>query len=269
MVTLAGIIEIADSLFPFKDAEQWDNCGLQIGDLSRVVQGIAFGLDPTPQTVAFAAERSCELLITHHPVLIEPVRSISCETLAGRTLLAAARSRVDIVALHTSFDAAHGGLNDWIAARLGLTEVFIPVPATCARMGTLLETMPALTLAEKVAADLGTAPPRVICSGNAMVEHVFCASGSGMGYLAIARQYGADAMVTGDVRYHSAREALELGMPVIDGGHFGLERHAPAVMAGRFRVEFTKMGLDVTCFACDVEADPYAVTYASQGGRLS
>lgn len=265
-VPLARIIEITDGLFPFKGAEPWDNCGIQIGDPTRMVQAIAFSLDPTPQTVTFAAERSCELLITHHPVLIEPIRFISSETLPGRTLLAAARSQVDIVAVHTNFDSAQGGLNDWIAERLGLENVFIPVPATCARMGKLVEAMPALMLAEKVAADLGTAPPRVICSGSPLVKSVFCASGSGMGYLAVARQYGADAMVTGDVRYHSAREALELGMPVIDGGHFGLEKHAPAVMSDRFRAEFIRMGLDITCLPCDVEADPYIVTFASQGG---
>ncbi len=76
---LAGIVEIADRLFPFDMAEKWDNCGIQVGDPGRNVRSIAFSLDPTPQTVRFAADHSCQLLVTHHPVLLEPVRTITTE----------------------------------------------------------------------------------------------------------------------------------------------------------------------------------------------
>lgn len=266
--SLAQIMEVADHLYPFEQAESWDNCGIQIGDRARIVTAIAFSLDATPQTIAFAADHRCELLITHHPVLIEPVRSVCYETLAGRTLMAAARSRVDIASLHTNFDAAQGGLNDWIAARLGLEDVFVPAPASCARMGNLAEALTVSTLARRVAADLGTNPPRIVGSRDVPVRSVFCASGSGMGYLDTALRYAADVMVTGDARYHSAREALELGMPVIDAGHFGLERHAGTVMADRFREEFMKMKIDIACLPCQAEADPYVETFGNQGGPI-
>ena len=225
-VSLAQIMEIADRLYPFEQAESWDNCGIQIGDPGRIVTAIAFSLDATPQTVAFASENRCELLITHHPVLIEPVRSVRFETLAGRTLVAAARCGVDIASLHTNFDAARGGLNDWIAARLGLEDVFVPNPAACARMGNLAEAMALKALARRVAESFGTSPPRIISTDDRLVKRVFCASGSGMGYLDTALRHSADVMVTGDARYHSAREALELGMPVIDAGHFGFEKNS-------------------------------------------
>jgi len=263
---VARILEIADSLFPFERAEPWDNCGLQIGEMDRLVTSVAFSLDPTPQTVAFAEGHSCQLLVVHHPLIMEPLKSVSSQTLAGRTLLAAARAHVDILALHTNFDAAPDGLNDWIAARLGLDGVFVPVPAACARMGKLPEAMAVSALTEKVARDLETARPRVVCDGDRPVKNVFCASGSGMGYLAVALGYRADVMITGDVRYHAALEAREMNMPVIDAGHFGLEQHAGTILANAFRNEFAKLKLDIACLACDIETDPYRDTSGSQGG---
>jgi dinuclear metal center YbgI/SA1388 family protein len=270
---LSQIVEIADRLFPFEVAEPWDNCGIQIGDPERVVSSIAFSLDPTPQTVRFAAELSCELLITHHPVIVEPLRAISAQELVGRTLVEAARSRVDILALHTNFDAADGGLNDNLASALGLKEVFTPWPARCARMGKLPAAMWLFALAEKIAHDLEITSLRVVAQADHMVEQVFCASGSGMAYFSAALHRGADVIVTGDVRYHAAREAIEMGLPVIDAGHFGLEKVAVGLLMSCFQQEFARMGLEIPCHPCDLETEPFSylttgVTTGKEDNRL-
>lgn len=78
-----------------------------------------------------------------------------------------------------------------------------------------------------------------------------------MGYLREALTYRADVMVTGDVRYHAAREALEMGMPVIDAGHFGTERKAVALMTEVFAGEFRKIDVDVACYQCESEREPF------------
>ncbi|MFH1113274.1 MAG: Nif3-like dinuclear metal center hexameric protein [Pseudomonadota bacterium] len=254
---LSQIVELADRLFPFEQSETWDNCGIQIGDPDRPVSSIAFSLDATPQTVEFAAEHSCELLVTHHPVLVEPVRAVVPDGLAGRTLLAAARRGVDILSLHTNLDAARGGLNDKLAEALGLRDITIPFSAACARLGSLDAPMTLFRFAEKVALDLDVVRPRIVSSDNCPVQRVFCASGSGMGYLREALNCRADVMVTGDVRYHAAREALEMGMPVIDAGHFGTERKAPELMAGLFAREFRKRNIEIACHQCASEDGPF------------
>jgi GTP cyclohydrolase I len=258
---LAGIVEIADRLFPFDMAEKWDNCGIQIGDPRRTVHSIAFSLDPTPQTVRFAADHSCQLLITHHPVLLEPVRIITTATLPGRTLLDAAGLGVDILSLHTNLDAAPGGLNDRLAAKLGLNSISIPLPAACARVGTLAQATEVFALARKWATDLEIPHLRVISKVDKLVRKVFCASGSGMSYLPEALRYEADVMVTGDVRYHAAREALELGIPVIDAGHYGLEIMAVELLMNAFKGEFLRMNIHMDLFACDAESEPFVEIY--------
>jgi dinuclear metal center YbgI/SA1388 family protein len=258
-IALARIVEIADRLFPFDQAESWDNSGLQIGDPRNTINAIAFSLDPTPLTIRFAADNSCGLLITHHPLFPEPLRSITSETLTGRTVLDSARLGVAVLSLHTNLDAANGGLNDHLATSLGLAGISVPEPARCARIGDLAQSTGLWDFARRVADVFQTPNVRVIARDDAHVRKVFLASGSGMSYLPEALCFGADVMVTGDVRYHAAREAVEMGMPVIDAGHFGLEKAAVGLLHRKFQEEFLLLDLQVSCVPCTVEAEPYQV----------
>jgi dinuclear metal center YbgI/SA1388 family protein len=254
---LSDIVDIANRLFPFDIAEPWDNCGIQIGDPTRRVNSIAFSLDATPQTVKFASASSCELLVTHHPVLLEPFRNIVADSLFGRTLLDAARMGVDILSLHTNLDAAAGGLNDQLTDKLGLENVTTSVSAQCARVGRLPVATTVFGLARKIAKDLEISHVRVISEKDTDVRTLFLAAGSGMGYLGEALRQHADVMVTGDVRYHAAREALEMGMPVIDAGHYGLEKCAVELLSAAFEAEFARLGLAITCINCRSEKEPF------------
>jgi dinuclear metal center YbgI/SA1388 family protein len=254
---LSDIVEIANRLFPFDAAEPWDNCGIQIGDPKCEVTSIAFSLDPTPQTVRFAAAASCELLVTHHPVALEPFRNVVADSLFGRTLLAAARMGVSIVSLHTNLDAAAGGLNDQLADKLHLTDVTTSESMRCARVGRLPAATTVLALARNIAKDLEIPHVRVISEVDAPVRTIFCAAGSGMSYLGQALRQSVDVLVTGDVRYHSAREALEMGMPVIDAGHFGLEKGAADLLKTAFETEFSRLDLTISCINCGLEKEPF------------
>jgi putative NIF3 family GTP cyclohydrolase 1 type 2 len=82
-----------------------------------------------------------------------------------------------------------------------------------------------------------------------------------MGYLREALEYRADVMITGDVKYHAAREAMELGMPVIDAGHYGLEKLAINLMVESFQAQFASLGMEVTCLPCDLEKEPFLHIY--------
>jgi len=256
-VPLSRVVEIADSLFPFDTAESWDNCGIQVGDPHRPVRATAFSLDATPRTIDSAARHACDLLITHHPLIFEPLRCITADQFVGRTILHAIRLGVDILSLHTNLDAAPGGLNDDLVARLGLEQVTVPLPARCARIGELPSAMTVSAFARKAAEDLGLEQVRIISDQDRHVRRIFCACGSGMSYLREALSYAADLILTGDVRYHAAREALEMGIPVVDGSHYGLERHAPGLLEGSFRAAFQSLGLDIACVRCDVEYEPF------------
>lgn len=178
----------------------------------------------------------------------------------------AARMGVDILSLHTNLDAADGGLNDDLAGRIGLREVMTPQSAPCARVGLLHHPLPVSELAGKIAAELGISHVRIVSKDDREVRRVFCASGSGMGYFQEAIRQRADVIVTGDVRYHGAREAMEMGIPVIDPGHYGLERSAVSLLASAFRKEWEKLGLDIQCIECNSEKEPFTALSQSSGG---
>ncbi len=258
-VPLSRIVKMADELFPFSLAEPWDNSGLQIGDPERLVQRLAVSLDATPHTIAFAAGMQCQLLITHHPVMIEPVSRIVKGDFVGRIVMAAASSGVDVLALHTNLDAAPGGLNDVLADMLGLEGAVTPESAPCARLGRLPEPLTLKELADKVCNDLQVDRVTIVDrpDRNHEVQSVFCVSGSGMSYLREALAQHADVIVTGDVRYHAAVEALEMGIAVIDAGHYGMEKHAVELLCSSFERTFAQRGCTVEVFPCNSETSPF------------
>jgi len=253
---LSQLVKIADKLYPFELAEPWDNVGIQIGDPDRNVERIAFSLDASISTLDFAARNRCGLLIAHHPVLLDPVKTLVTTHYQTRILVHAARLGIDILSLHTNFDAASGGLNDHLAHRMDLRDVQVPVDARCARIGMLRVPVHLEDLAHSLSATFDTSEIRVIGSTGGPVERVFCVSGSGMGYLPQAVSAGAHVMVTGDVRYHGALEAMAEGMPVIDCGHFPLEKGAPQIMAAAFSAALDEMGTEIQCIPCGEERDP-------------
>lgn len=262
-IPLSDVLAIADALFPFEHAQEWDNCGLQIGDPDRIIGRVAFSLDASLQTVQFAADASCGLLVTHHPLLLEPLRALTTDQYAARVILCAARKGVDIMSLHTNLDAAPGGLNDLLARRIGIEDAVVPQDATCARFGSLSEPVELTALARQVAAELRLHGVRVVRGHRDSVQRVFCASGSGMSYLGEAARQNADVMITGDIRYHGAREAQERGISLIDAGHFGTEQAAIGLLANTFRNEFSRRGHQIQCIECHLETDPFETPYES------
>ncbi len=262
-VLLSKIIEVADGLFPFSYAEPWDNCGLQIGDPGQFIQKLAVSLDPTPGTLSYAIDRGCQLLVTHHPVLLHPVSRIVEDEYVGRVVRAAIRGGVNVLSLHTNLDAAPGGLNDLLATRLGLNEVIKPERAPCARLGRLPEPLTVDELAVTVQDNLLVDRVAVVSAKTARVRSVFCASGSGMSYLGQALHLKADVMITGDVKYHAAMEALGMGMAVIDPGHYGLEKYAVGLLSTSLQKQFEQRNWKIEVFPCDSEYDPFLTAMGS------
>lgn len=119
-VRIADIMTHLESLAPLKLAEEWDNCGLQVGDRNRLVRRIMVALDPLPEVVQEACDNKIDLLITHHPLLIRPLKQIDLDSDIGGIVSRCVAHRLAIYAAHTNLDASLGGLNDHLADLLHL-----------------------------------------------------------------------------------------------------------------------------------------------------
>lgn len=127
------------------------------------------------------------------------------------------------------------------------------------RIGLLAEEVTLAQLAKQVQAALGATGLRYGGDPKATVHRVAVCGGSGADLWPLARRKGADVLVTGDVRYHAARDMLAAGMSFIDAGHFATERVVLPVLRDRLSRELAEAGLDIEVEVSRVEGEPWRV----------
>jgi len=122
-MTVKDIQRIIETWAPKEIAWNKDNIGLQAGSSDAVVRTILVCLDVTEDTIGEAVERRADLIISHHPLLFQPLRSIDLHTFSGRCIAQLLRSRINLFSAHTNLDFARGGTSFVLAERLGLINV--------------------------------------------------------------------------------------------------------------------------------------------------
>ena len=221
--TVTDICLFMNELAPVKYAESWDNPGLLLGHLAQHVHKIMVALDLSPEVAEQAIEQECDIIITHHPYYFSLPKTLAVTDTKMEVLYELIKHDIALYAAHTNLDAAKGGVNDVLAARLGLDEVTEIPRKDCpeqglARIGVLDEPMALKDFAAKVRDDLG-AEHLTYAGGDEPVYKVAVVGGSGADFMEDALAAGADTLVTGDLKYHVAQKALNLGLNVVDGTH--------------------------------------------------
>lgn len=123
LVTCLDIMRAMENWAPARLAEAWDNIGLLVGSPDRPVRRVLVALDITPELVDMAAARSVDLIVAHHPIIFKPVSELRTDTPIGSLLAALLQNHIAVFAAHTNLDAAVGGVNDILAAKLGLDNI--------------------------------------------------------------------------------------------------------------------------------------------------
>ena len=277
--TLSDIIQILDNLAPPSLAEEWDNCGLQLGDPSWPVTKIWVALDPTLQVVEAACDQKVDLLITHHPLIFKPLKAIEFHTPLGAVLNLATRQNLAIFAAHTNLDSAAGGLNDILARRIGLKDLKPLVAGKeikryqydnyplisrehspgIGRVGYLGTAMELKSLARMIKKDMGLKRIKFAGDPHLKIMKAAVCTGSGSSLLANFFASGAQAYISGDMRYHDARDVEAANLGVIDIGHFSSECFVAEELATRLGTIFVESGIEVAVEACDIEKEPFEV----------
>ena len=125
---ISQIIETLEDFAPLVLQENFDNSGLQVGDISQKVKGILLCLDVTEDVLEEAIELDCNLIISHHPLLFKPLKRLAGKTYIERCVINACKNDLVIYAAHTNLDNAFGGLNFYLAEKLGLQNLRILSP---------------------------------------------------------------------------------------------------------------------------------------------
>ena len=245
MTTVADILNFVETLAPRNMKMDWDNVGLLCGSKATPVTKVLVALDPFEHVCAEAAEWGAELIVTHHPMIFRPLSNITDETSVGRGLMTLIRSGISAVNAHTNLDQAPGGVNDELAKRLALVNVQVLNPCGTTESGEswgLLRAgevpeQPLDAFLNRVKTLLGCEGLRYV-NGGKPVRKVCVGGGSCADGMHEALAAGCDTFVTADVKYNQFRDAYDLGLNLIDAGHFHTENPVVAVLAEKLADAF-------------------------------
>lgn len=220
---LSDFVVHMERIAPPELALGFDNVGLLLGTDRTEIKKVLVALDCTVETAKEAVEYGADLLLTHHPLFFEPVRRILPDTEATAAAYILLRNGIAMYAAHTNLDAAEGGVNDVLAETLCIGDVAPLPPENLGRIGTLERETSLEVFAEFVSNVLNTTV-RIAGERESMVRKVALIGGAGGGDVAAAKEAGADAFVTGEIKHHQAIEAKRIGLAVIEAGHYETEQ---------------------------------------------
>jgi len=238
MATVSDIASFLEEQVPSSLKEDYDNVGLLCGFPEREVSRVLVVLDVTLEAIREAAALEAELIVSHHPLIFAPLRMITDDTAEGRRIIALLHSGISAVCLHTNLDRLEGGVNTALVRSLGgEDEEYLPEIGCVCR---LPEGQPLAQFLELTRIALSAEDMRYYDAGR-QVENLAVCGGSGGDILYTAARRGCDTVLTGEIRHHQWIDGAELGLNLIEAGHFATENVVTAVLADLLRRRYPEL----------------------------
>lgn len=257
MTTCKEIYTSLNEFAPVETQEGFDNAGFLFGDIHTEVRRALLALDVTSGVIAEAEEKKAQLIISHHPLIFGSCRNVLAEDPTGKKLLALAKKDLCVISMHTNLDKAEGGVNDVLIRLLGIDDPESPDPEDedfvsaasekdgaselslrsglsgnsaalrvpgdpFMRAGFLPAALPLDDYLKFVKSRLNANGLRYYDAGRPVYK-IACTGGAGGSGLRTAFDFGCDTYITADLKYSAFLEAKELGINLIDAGHFCTE----------------------------------------------
>lgn len=253
MATVADILKYMETIAPRNMKMDWDNVGLLCGSKTTEVSKILVALDPFEHVCREAADWGAELIVTHHPIIFQAMKAITDDTSIGRSILQLCRHGIAAINAHTNLDQAPGGVNDVLARTLGLQDVEVinasGVDAEGNEWGLLrcgqVQEQTLQDFLQNVKDQLGCKGLRYVDGGSPVCK-VAVGGGSCASGMLDALDAGCDTFVTADVKYNQFWDAQDLGLNLIDAGHFHTENPVVAVLAAKLQAAFPEIQVKIS-----------------------
>jgi len=280
-ITVRDLFSIIDDIAPFSIAEDWDNCGLQAGDMSWPVRTVLVALDVSMDVMNHAAASHADLVVCHHPLMLRTPKSIDFSIMPGSAIFLAAQKKISIISAHTNLDKVQGGLNDLFASIIGVKNLRLLVSQdqyvgnvqsnqnisydTCGngigRTGELERVFSLRDLARYIKEIFQLATIRIAGDPDLLVTQVALCTGSGGSLIGDFFRSGAHVYITGDIKYHEAREIEQAGLGLIDVGHFASERIAVGLLCEKLKNAAIERGMKLEIEGFYTDLDPFVTIY--------
>lgn len=239
--TVREIIEFTQTFAPLETAMDFDNSGFLAGNINGEVKTALLALDITKDVIEEAKEKDAQLIISHHPIIFNPVKKVMADT----ALYSLIQNGISALCLHTNLDLADdGGVNMCLAKAAGVQNPRF-VDGECLVVGELSEPVTAEKFALDLKNSLNCQGLRVVNKDKKVHKIAMC-SGSGGDYVFLAKKLGADLLLTGEIKHHEILFAAENGLSVVDAGHYKTEDVVIAPLAKRLSEKFPTVNFIVS-----------------------
>lgn len=220
------IIKIIEEIAPKNICCSWDNVGIMVGDKNADVNKVLIALDCSHSVIKEAIECGADMIITHHPFIFKVIKNLNFDTPLSVKIAEVIKNDILVYSAHTNLDIVDYGTNYTLAQLLELNNVKGLVPMGednyMGRFGELKNPVKFRDFIPFVKSKLGT--ESVVVNGNmdTNITKVALCTGAGADYefMSKAKEEGCQAYITGDVGYHNAQIAEDLGLCLIDGTHY-------------------------------------------------
>ena len=244
LATVNDLVELLEELMPSNLAEDWDNVGLMVGRKGKTVKRILLALDLSKEVVEQAIAQKIDMIITHHPAIFKKLKRVVDNDWQQDLLLTLMENGIAVYSAQTNLDCVSTGVNDVLAKLLKLDDADILDDSNgLGRIGCV-EKMTLTDYAQFVKTAL-KADYVIVGDAGKQVHKVAVCGGAGSDLIDLALAKGADTLVTGDVKYHSAQQAVFSGLNIIDAGHQPTELPVLDKLADRLSMRLVERDMDV------------------------
>ncbi len=244
MPLVKDIIKAVQEKAPQEFAAEWDNVGLLV-DCGGSTDKVLVALDATSEVVCEAQKLGCGLIVTHHPVIFSPIKSVSHNDVVFKLI----KAGISVFCAHTNLDVADGGVNDVLCDMLEVNDR--QVFADIGRTGTLKKAHTASQLGDICAKALKTNVK--VSDAGKPINRVAVVGGSGGDLLRCAAESGVDCIVTGEASHHHALDAYEMGISMVVAGHYNTEFPVVSVLSEWISESFP----DMQVYISEKNNDPF------------
>ena len=249
MAKVKDVYEFLCKIAPIEMKMDFDNVGLLVGRRDSTVSKIIVSLDITNEVIDEASDLSAELIVSHHPLFFS-LKSVTDDDMTGKKIIELLSGGISAICMHTNLDAARGGVNDMLAAAAGISDYYTKAELLAengvlatgetfsyGRVGRLKSPLSFDEYLKVLSKDLSADGLRYYDAGR-QVDKIAVVGGSGGDMFEHAIRHGCDTFVTADIKYNLFLEAKELGINLIDGGHFCTENVVTGILSDRLGIEF-------------------------------
>jgi dinuclear metal center YbgI/SA1388 family protein len=265
--TLFELEKILEILYPKNLASPWDSVGLVCGDESHLITKINLCIDPSLEVIEESIKNSVDLIISHHPLILEPEENKEIVENKKKLLDKLTENKIALFVIHTNGDVAQGGVNDSLADLLEITNTKPIDEFGLGRVGSIPIALSVKDFVNQVNKKVERNKSAILVSGNVnkKISKIAICGGSGSSLLSIVRGKDVDLFLTADLKHHAVLDNLELNGPVLVSiSHWASEVCWLPNLKKQIKEELEKLDLDCAIHLSEINTDPWTFSIGSE-----